>query len=401
MEIPIKKPRGRPRKIPIENPIEIPIEIPIENPIENPIKKPRGRPRKIPLEIDKIPDKEIKKPLINPDKEIKKPLINPDKEIKKPLINPDKEIKKPLINPDKEIKKPLINLDKENDNIRVKVYDKINEILRMEEGLRYVGKDIYIGNIQIVKQIGRKSKNGLIFLGVLDGYKLALKISSFNPKKTNELDTLKIATRAVVDDKTDHFPIMYNYKTYEPMKDYEKFPTIFHKFLKKNYIIYFNELADGDLSDFLNKNYENDELVMNALIQILMSLIDFYKITGKFHNDCHSGNFLYHKIPPTKDFKYEYDGKIIKLKNLGYLFVIWDLEKSAEIQKHKYRYSTDFEKLLMEFSNKDDKFKGFMDVSKPFGKRIKNFVEKLIHSLLRTNIKSLKELISFVYKELI
>jgi len=369
MEVPIKKPRGRPRKTPIEVPMEIPI------------KKPRGRPRKIPIEI---PD-EIKKPL-------KIPNDNVDKKIKKPL-KIDKEI--PNDNVDKKIKKPLII-----ENIRVKVYDKINEILRMDEGLRYVGKDTYIGNIQIVKQIGRKSKNGLIFLGVLDGYKIALKISSFNPKKTNELDTLKIATRAVVENKTDHFPIMYNYKTYEPMKDYEKFPKIFHKFLKKNYIIYFNELADGDLSDFLNKNYENDELVMNALIQILMSLIDFYKITGKFHNDCHSGNFLYHKIPPTKDFEYEYDGKIIKLKNLGYLFVIWDLEKSAEIQKHKYRYSTDFEKLLMEFSNKDDKFKGFMDVSKPFGKRIKIFVEKLIHSLLRTNIKSLKELISFIFNKI-
>ena len=356
MEVLIKKPRGRPRKNPLPFPLPIPLEIDKEI-----IKKPRGRPRKIPIEIDK----EDKKP-------------------RKIPIEIDKEDKKP-----RKIK---------IDNIRVKIYDKINEIMRMDEGLRYVGKDIYIGNIKIVKQIGRKSKNGLILLGLLDGYKLALKISAFNPKKTNELDTLKIVTKAVIEDKTEHFPIMYKYKTYEPMKDYEIFPKIFHKFLKKNYIIYINELADGDLNEFLNTNYDNDELVLNALIQILMSLIDFYRITGKFHNDCHSGNFLYHKIPPTKNFEYEYEGKTIKLKNLGYLFVIWDLEKSAEIQKHKYRYSTDFEKLLMEFANKDDKFKGFMDVSKPFGKTIKVFVEKLNSSLLRTNIKSLEDLISFIFK---
>jgi hypothetical protein len=144
-----------------------------------------------------------------------------------------------------------------------------------------------------------------------------------------------------------------------------------------------------------------------------MSLIEFYKITGKFHYDSHSGNFLYHKIPITdKYFEYINDNQKIKIKNLGYLFVIWDLEKSTEFHKHnKYRVNYDIEKLLLEFFNENDKIKGFMSASKQYGTNVKKIVNDLFKELIINNKASfyeigysyekLKEMISIVFKNYI
>ena len=42
------------------------------------------------------------------------------------------------------------------------------------------------------------------------------------------------------------------------------------------------------------------------------------------HNDCHWGNFLYHKIKPGGYIHYKIFDKDIYLKNYGYLWIIWD-----------------------------------------------------------------------------
>ena len=280
------------------------------------------------------------------------------------------------------------------------------------DDIRIEGDNIFIGNIKIIKKIGSDSKNGLILLGELDDYKIALKITKFNPKKTNELETFKMVSKAVINNETNNFPMLYDYKIYEPIKNFEGFPKIFHKFIKNKFIIYFNEIADGDLKIFLNENYDNDELIINALYQVLMSLVDFYKITGKFHNDSHSGNFLYHKISlSNKDFEYINEENKLKIKNLGYLFVIWDLEKSTEFHKHKYRINTDIEKILMEFLNENDIIKGFMSSKKPYGKKVKMIVMDLYKNLILNNKASfyelgyspekLKELITIIFKKII
>jgi hypothetical protein len=379
----IKKRRGRPRKIIEEKPLII---------IEGIEKKSRGRPRKIIEEKPLIISKEIEN---KPKRDIKKV----EEEIeKRPRGRPRKII---------EEEKP------KEENIRIKNYEDIRKLIKDDKKIRKVGDDIYIGNIKIVKKIGSESKNGLILLGEIDDYKIALKIAKYNPKRTNELDTLKLVSNAVYMNKTNNFPMLYDYNIYEPIKDIDKYPKIFHKFLKNPFIIYFNELANGDLKEFLNENYKNDELVINALFQTLMSLIEYYRIIGKFHYDSHSGNFLYHKIPLTdKDFEYKYNENNIKIKNLGYLFVIWDLEKSTEFHKHtKYRVNYDIDKLLMAFFNEDDKIKGLMSKTKPYGEQVKKIVNELYKSLIINDKASyyeigyspekLKEMILMIYKNYI
>ena len=383
MEI-IKKTRGRPKKI-------------IEEVIE---KKPRGRPKKI---IDEVIEK---KPRGRPKKTIEEVIE------KKPKKTIDEVIeKKPKKTIEEVIEKKPKKFIEDTDN-RIKYYERIKKLMKGIDDIRIEGDKIYIGNIKIIKKIGSDSKNGLILLGELDNYKIALKITKYNPKKTNELETFKMVSNAVINNETNNFPMLYDYKIYEAIKDFERFPKIFHKFIKNKFIIYFNEIADGDLKEFLNENYDNDELIINALYQVLMSLVYFYKITGKFHNDSHSGNFLYHKISLlNKDFEYINEGNKYKIKNLGYLFVIWDLEKSSEFHKHKYRINTDIEKLLMEFLNENDIIKGFMSSKKPYGKRVKMIVMDLYKNLILNNKVSfyelgyspekMKELITIIFKKII
>jgi hypothetical protein len=50
----------------------------------------------------------------------------------------------------------------------------------------------------------------------------------------------------------------------------------------------------------------------------------FSNYTNSIHNDCHSGNFLFHKIKPGGYFHYNIFGIDYYLENLGYLWVIWD-----------------------------------------------------------------------------
>ncbi len=403
MEI-IKKPRGRPKKI-IEDVVnEKPKKIIAEVVNEKPIGRPRGRPKKI-IE-DVVNEKPIGRPRGRPKKIIEE--VVDEKPIGRPRGRPKKIIaevvdEKPIGRPKKIIE--------DNDN-RVKYYERVKKLMKGIDDIRIEGEDIYIGNIKIIKKIGNKSKNGLILLGELDNYKIALKITKYNPKKTNELDTFKMVSNAVINKKTNNFPMLYDYKIYEPLNNIERFPKIFHKFIKNPFIIYFNEIADGDLKDFLNENYDNDELIINALYQVLMSLVDFYKITGKFHNDSHSGNFLYHKISlSNKDFEYMNGDDKYKIRNLGYLFVIWDLEKSTEFHKHKYKINSDIEKLLMEFFNENDRIKGFMSSNKPYGKKVKLIVMDLFNNLILNNKASfyemgyspekMKELITIIFRKII
>jgi hypothetical protein len=50
----------------------------------------------------------------------------------------------------------------------------------------------------------------------------------------------------------------------------------------------------------------------------------FHKYINAFHNDAHAGNFLYHKIKSDGYFHYNIYGKDYYLKNIGFLWVIWD-----------------------------------------------------------------------------
>jgi hypothetical protein len=67
------------------------------------------------------------------------------------------------------------------------------------------------------------------------------------------------------------------------------------------------------------------------------------------HNDCHWGNFLYHKIKKGGYFHYKIFDKDYYLENLGFLWVIWDFDASKEISIE----NTEYDMFLMTSSVKD------------------------------------------------
>ena len=70
------------------------------------------------------------------------------------------------------------------------------------------------------------------------------------------------------------------------------------------------------------------------------------------HCDAHSGNFLYHKIKKGGYFHYNLFGIDYYIKNIGYLWIIWDFELSLPFDKNKYLLNGDFKYIINEFMPK-------------------------------------------------
>ena len=110
----------------------------------------------------------------------------------------------------------------------------------------------------------------------------------------------------------------------------------------KHTMFVFSELANGDYNDFHKLYFKNDVYILNALAQIYLSFMFFYKYINAFHNDSHYGNFLYHKIAPGGFFHYNIYGQDYYLENVGFLWVIWDFglilpfHNSKEITNNRY-----------------------------------------------------------------
>jgi predicted unusual protein kinase regulating ubiquinone biosynthesis (AarF/ABC1/UbiB family) len=115
---------------------------------------------------------------------------------------------------------------------------------------------------------------------------------------------------------------------------------------KTKLYIQINELASGDLSNLLSSSDKRDEL--NIIAQTLISIMFFHNLTNSFHNDAHTGNFLYHKIKPGGYFHYNIYGKDYYLENQGYLWVIWDfgIIEPFTFIKNKTNIIVDYELLL-------------------------------------------------------
>ena len=104
--------------------------------------------------------------------------------------------------------------------------------------------------------------------------------------------------------------------------------TFQNKKLESTAYCYINEIFNGDARAFI-RNFSHDyELLINAISNIIISILTFWSITKKSHDDCHMGNFLFTKLkdPINKNDFYEYNiyGKKIYIRNLGFLWTSWD-----------------------------------------------------------------------------
>ena len=178
------------------------------------------------------------------------------------------------------------------------------------------------GKIILKKQIGSKSKYGVIFLtkNTNNETMYAVKLTPQSIKHFNELQIAKKLSNVALSDKNPHFLLVYKYIFCNDISNINV-PTIIKK---QTYYICVNELADGNLKNLLDFN-KDPQLLLNAYQQILISILSFHFFTNNYyHHDCHYKNFLFHRIKPGGYFHYKIYNKDIYIENMGYVWMIWD-----------------------------------------------------------------------------
>ena len=273
--------------------------------------------------------------------------------LEKKEIKPEINSKEKKINAFKKIHKLFIPYIKRS---TINIIDRINYFLIMKNYLLSIKEKnncLRLYNIEtnpanivyrigskiiLDKKIGTPSAYGIVFLShfksnVKYGYKFdklnkfAVKITNQSLDNKKEIQILKQLTRYVIELKCPHFPISYgslkcdnpniksnNSDDYLIVKNKHKNKTYLPEMINKNktFLIQINELASGDFHSLFNRPNNID--AFNVISQILISIMFFNNYTKMYHNDAHTGNFLYHKIKPGDYY----------LENQGYLWVIWD-----------------------------------------------------------------------------
>ena len=233
-----------------------------------------------------------------------------------------------------------------------------------------------IGNrIILNKRIGSNSVFGIVYLSEFREkekkmFTFASKVYEYVEKKAKmELELLTKMTDLVRMDMCPHFPILYGYvicdnilnnkdsfiesnlKGKKISQNIRKFPDLIRLKQHSKIITTFNELANGDLWNFLENYSKNMIFLANAIIQQFISIMFFNYHTSRIHMDTHPGNFLYHKITPGGYFHYNLFGYDYYLENIGILWVIWDFDLSKTLDEAMKYYqhrknSNDYKRIL-------------------------------------------------------
>ena len=206
-----------------------------------------------------------------------------------------------------------------------------------------------LGSVKIVKKIGEESKDGVIYKACyplncknqIAVKKIKIRIEGSEDKKyakdflnkdavnstTNslwsELLFLTMTTELVQNKICPNLPMYFNNKFCEKCEGG-----------KYSCLYITNELADGNLREYLKTdNYSLDEL-MSCFYQIFLGLYALKYHFGVEHNDLHAGNVLFHNLN-RKDkkpeiWRYKFDDKFyIDVPIYDKLFVIWDFGRST------------------------------------------------------------------------
>lgn len=201
--------------------------------------------------------------------------------------------------------------------------------------------------ILLSNKIGSNSCFGIIYKTVLEYnflFRVASKIMPLNRNNKKEIDISLITSKQVLDNKNPHFLISYGYFTCNNIQNIDDTT---HDIMKNNYYIFLNELANGDLYNFIDdfniKKYNNSNLY-NTLFQIFISIYSFQKLYY-IHNDCHFGNFLYHKVKKGGYIHYKINNIDYYLKNNGFLWCIWDFSL-IEALDDEINYNIDYNRII-------------------------------------------------------
>lgn len=242
-----------------------------------------------------------------------------------------------------------------NNIARVNKYRKVNDYLKSikleSDKCLTAYKDSYLlsKNILLKKQIGSKSRFGVVYKCININKKFN-DIPPFTIKIQLNTRSLELETKVLsklskygIKNNIPNLPILYKVIKCPYNSNYKLFDGVSKNAIKNGYTMLLNELASGDLNQFLNKKYTfklTEELWRNTYEQLFMCLaiLHSFKVT---HNDAHSGNFLYHKIKKGGCFHYKINDTDFYIKNLGFLWTSWDYGKIDKM-KNKGSYIYDY-----------------------------------------------------------
>jgi hypothetical protein len=187
--------------------------------------------------------------------------------------------------------------------------------------------------IDLEKRIGTKSVYGVIYRtsvkNMLGRAPIAAKLMPTTRSNVNEIKINGLAGYLLRKQISRHF--LFTYKCFTCYKPSSNLPEIVSH---EKYFTVLNELAHGDLCGLCENNdfLKNDELVANIFCQVILSIATFHQL-GYVHQDCHWGNFLYHRtVDQTGYYHYRILGTDYFLKNCGYTMMIYDFGQAEEIK---------------------------------------------------------------------
>ena len=313
---------------------ELPKELPKEP------KKPRGRPRKEKQSSKELPKEQPKEPT--------KPRGRPRKDTTKPQPHPQALFFKKKSNTSS-----LSPFSFLNNITRFNNYNKILKYLEAEINLSkktclglYTEPNKYLlsNDLLLYKRIGSDSVYGIVYKckNINPSYnipKFTAKIQLKTKQALVEIAILTIITNYSIANNVPNLPIIYKIIECNSIdKGNPEYPTLLAKASKRssNYLIILNELASGDLARFIEKYssfFKHENFFKNLYEQIFISLLLIHSL-GLSHNDCHSGNFLYHKIKPGGCFHYKINDDDYYIENIGFLWTVWDFGISSKLYRH-------------------------------------------------------------------
>lgn len=207
--------------------------------------------------------------------------------------------------------------------------------------------EYYLNNGVIIlrKRIGSKSRYGIIYLTTnkYTNKKFATKLTIMNDSNYNEILIATRLSKISLRNLSPHFLFVYKSFYCINNKSDNNIPDLIKK---HNYYISVNELINGNLKQYfeLNLSYE---FILNAFQQIIISILSFHYFTGgTYHSDCHYKNFLYVKIKSGGYFHYRIFGNNYYIKNMGYLWLIWDFGLARDDMIYKLQRIKDYFRII-------------------------------------------------------
>ena len=204
---------------------------------------------------------------------------------------------------------------------------------------------LHNGKIILKNRIGSKSKYGIIYLTTnkYNNKKFATKLTIMNDSNYKEILIATRLSKISIRNLSPHFLFVYKSFYCINNKDNQKIPELIRKY---NYYICVNELINGNLKQFFDLNLSN-EYIFNAFQQILISILSFHYFTdGTYHSDCHYKNFLFIKIKSGGYFHYRIFGNNYYIKNMGYLWLIWDFGLANDAIIYKLQRIKDYFRII-------------------------------------------------------